>query len=71
MGEVVPVTVIPPGLDVTTYPVIVVPPLFAGATNETLAELFPEMALTPVGGDPVAEEDQLGMPLITVKTWPS
>ena len=49
MGEVVPVAVMPPGLDVTSYLVIEVPPLFVDATKATLAELFPAVATAPVG----------------------
>jgi hypothetical protein len=32
-----PVAIIPPGLEVTVYPVIVEPPLLAGAVNVTAA----------------------------------
>ena len=49
MGEVAPVAVKLPGLDVTVYIVIELPPLLAGATNATLAEVFPAVATTPVG----------------------
>jgi hypothetical protein len=49
MGEVAPVAVIPPGLDVTVYPVTTLPPLLVGATNATLAEAFPAVATTAVG----------------------
>ena len=49
IGEEPPDTVTPPGLDVTVYPVITLPPLFVGATNATLAEAFPAVATTPVG----------------------
>ena len=49
MGEVAPVAVKLPGLDVTVYIVIALPPSLAGATNATLAEVFPAVATTPVG----------------------
>jgi hypothetical protein len=49
MGEVAPVAVMPPGLDVTVYPVITLPPSFVGAVNATLAERSPAVATTPVG----------------------
>lgn len=39
----------PPGLEVTVYPVIVEPPLDAGADQETVACPYPEVALTLVG----------------------
>ncbi len=44
----------PPGLDVTVYPVIALPPLFVGATKVTLAEVFPAVATTLVGGSGTA-----------------
>ena len=50
MGELGPVAMMPPGLDVTVYPVIALPPLFVGATKATLAEVFPAVATTLVGG---------------------
>jgi len=49
MDEVVPVAVMPLGLDVTVQLVIALPPLFVGATKETLAELFIAVATTDVG----------------------
>ena len=49
MGEVVPVPVKLPGLDVTVYPVIALPPVFTGAINATLACAFPAVATTLVG----------------------
>ena len=50
MGELGPVAMMPPGLDVTVYPVIALPQLFVGATKVTLAEVFPAVATTLVGG---------------------
>lgn len=49
IGELVPVPVRPPGLDVTVYPVIAEPPLSLGAVNETVAWPFPPIAETPDG----------------------
>ena len=49
MGEVAPVAVIPPGLEVTVYPVIGLPPVLLGATNATLAEASPTVATILVG----------------------
>lgn len=49
IGELTPVAVKLPGLDVTVYKVIALPPLLAGATNATLAEVFPAAATTAVG----------------------
>ena len=49
MGDVVPIAVMPPGLDVTVYPVIKLPPVLAGATKATLAVAFPAVATTLVG----------------------
>jgi len=37
IGFFVPVAVFPPGLAVTVYPVIALPPLFAGALKATVA----------------------------------
>ena len=37
IGLAVPVAVIPPGLEVTVYPVIAEPPLLTGAVNVTVA----------------------------------
>ena len=44
-----PIAVMPPGLDVTVYPVITLPPVLDGATKATLAEAFPAVATTLVG----------------------
>jgi hypothetical protein len=41
--------VIPPGVEVTVYPVIALPPLSAGAVQLTPAEAFPAVAVTLVG----------------------
>jgi len=49
IGEEDPVPVIPPGEDVTVYPVMSDPPLLAGAVKETDAEASPAVADTPVG----------------------
>jgi len=48
-GDTVSLTVLPPGEDVTVYPVMAEPPLLAGALNETSADVFPGDADTPVG----------------------
>ena len=40
--------VTPPGVDVTVYPVIGVPPSLAGAVHDTVAAAFPAAAFTPV-----------------------
>ncbi len=47
-GEAAPLAVKPPGLDVTTYPVIGLPPV-AGAENDTTACALPPAAATDVG----------------------
>ena len=49
-GELRPTPVAPPGLAVTVYDVIALPPLSRGGTNVTLAALEPAVAPTPVGG---------------------
>ena len=49
MGDVVPIAVMLPGLDVTVYPVITLPPVLDGATKATLAVAFPAVATTLVG----------------------
>jgi hypothetical protein len=49
MGLEEPVEVILPGLDVTVYPVIVLPPFEAGAVKLTVAWALPATAVTPVG----------------------
>jgi hypothetical protein len=49
MGEVVPVPVSPPGVEVTVYPVIADPPVDPGAVNVTEACAFPEVAVPTVG----------------------
>jgi hypothetical protein len=43
------VHVLPPGEDVTVYPVIGVPPFAAGASHETITFVSPETPVTPVG----------------------
>ena len=50
IGEPLPVPVAPPGLAVTVYPVMVPPPLLAGAVNVTEAWVSPAVALPIVGG---------------------
>ena len=48
IGLTAPVAVTPPGLEVTVYPVIALPPL-DGAVKLTTAWLFPATAVTAVG----------------------
>jgi hypothetical protein len=43
------VHVLPPGEEVTVYPVIGVPPFEAGASHETITFVSPELPVTPVG----------------------
>ena len=49
IGLLAPEAVIPPGELVTVYDVIAVPPVYAGAPNETLAWPSPAVALPIVG----------------------
>jgi len=71
-GELAPVAVKLPGLDVTVYKVIALPPMFSGAVNDTVACTFPAVAITPVGGPGAVEtETHVGMPVFTVKNCPS
>jgi hypothetical protein len=49
IGESLPLAVIPPGLEVTVYPVIAEPPVEAGAVNVTVASPLPRTAETLVG----------------------
>ena len=51
IGLAVPVFIIPPGLEVTVYPVIADPPLLVGKVNETVACVFPASAETLDGAD--------------------
>lgn len=44
-----------PGLDVTVYEAIALPPAFVGAVQLTVACALPAVALTPVGAPGVAE----------------
>ena len=44
-----PVAVMPPGLDVTVYEVMGLPPFEAGGVKVTVACAFPAVAVTPVG----------------------
>jgi hypothetical protein len=56
IGEDAPVNVLPPGLRVTVYPVIAVPPLLAGAVNDTDCVPTPVLvALTLVGAPGTAQ----------------
>jgi hypothetical protein len=48
-GELAPVAVIPPGEDVTVYPVMALPPLEEGALKATLAWALPAVATGLVG----------------------
>ena len=48
-GEDAQVAVMPPGDEVTVYPVIGAPPFEAGAVKVTLAEPFPAVAVPMVG----------------------
>jgi hypothetical protein len=49
MGDAAPVPVKPPGVDVTVYPVIGLPPSKAGPVNVTLACALPAVAVPIVG----------------------
>lgn len=49
IGEAAPVAVAPPGLAVTVYPVIALPPVDTGAVNVTVASAFPALAVPMVG----------------------
>ena len=48
-GEVAPLPVNPPGLEVTVYDVMVLPPLLPGAVKVTLACALPPVAVPMVG----------------------
>jgi hypothetical protein len=48
-GEEVPLALNPPVDDVTVYPVIVAPPLFVGATKDTIAWALPPTAVGAAG----------------------
>jgi hypothetical protein len=52
IGEEAPVPVSPPGVDVTVYPVIAVPPLLAGAVNVTEASKLDPAVAVPIVGAP-------------------
>ena len=54
-GLAVPVAVIPPGLEVTVYPVIAEPPSLTGAVKVTEAWAFPFVAV-PIVGAPGTDE---------------
>ena len=49
IGEDVPVAVMPPGEEVTVYPVIADPPVFVGAVKLTVALPLLPLAEIPVG----------------------
>ena len=49
IGEPEPVAVAPPGLAVTVYPVMLAPPLDAGAVKVTVAWVSPAVAVPMVG----------------------
>lgn len=49
IGEVNPVPVNPPGLDVTVYPVMALPPVEVEAVKVTVACAFPPVAV-PIAG---------------------
>jgi hypothetical protein len=49
IGLAAPADVMPPGLDVTVYPVIGLPPLSAGAVKLTVARALPATAEAAVG----------------------
>jgi hypothetical protein len=52
IGEEAPVAVMFPGVEVTVYPVIAVPPLLAGAVNVTVALLLVPAVAVPIVGAP-------------------
>jgi hypothetical protein len=52
IGEDVPDAVIPPGLEVTVYPVIAVPPFALGAVNGTETEVADAIVGIPIIGAP-------------------
>ena len=66
MGELVPVTVVLPGLTLTTYPVTTPPPLFDGALNLTTACPLPAVTVGLPGADGVPLEPGDGGELIPV-----
>jgi len=49
IGEAEPVPLMPPGLEVTTYPMIAEPPLLAGGVKATEACALPALAVPMVG----------------------
>ena len=49
IGLAAPIAVIPPGFDVTVYPVIALPPSEVGAVNVTVASALPAVAVPMVG----------------------
>ena len=59
MGLDAPVFAIPPGLEVTVYEVMGLPPLEAGAAKLTVASVFPAVAATPVGASGTVTRVQL------------
>jgi hypothetical protein len=79
IGEELPDAVTPPGVEVTVYVVIALPPLLVGAVNETDAVVCPvAVAVTVVGapGVVIAVTDTEVVPglfpgdaLFTARTW--
>ena len=61
IGLEAPVPVIPPGLEVTVYPVMADPPFELGAVNVTEACVLPAVAVPMVGAP--------GTTAATVKLW--
>ena len=55
IGLADPIPVIPPGFDVTVYPVIAELPSLAGGTNVTVACAFPDVAVPIVGAPGTVE----------------
>jgi hypothetical protein len=49
IGEAAPEAVMPPGLEVTVYDVIALPPSETGAVNDTVASVLPATADGEVG----------------------
>jgi hypothetical protein len=52
IGELEPLPVMLPGVEVAVYPVIVDPPSLAGAVNATVAFLFVPAVAVPIVGAP-------------------
>jgi hypothetical protein len=58
-----------PGDEITVYPKIVEPPLFVGATKDTVATAFPDDADTDVGA-PGTEILESGITILEVSEIP-